>query len=403
MSSRDWQTRGRELRTERELASPDLAYLLDCVPPDVRDACATALEAGRAIGERRELMGDQSERAPASALPRARAPIPVHPEVWPKWYREERERFRRGDRPPANRHERRALEVAQRVADGAVDAAALEAYRARARMHQRKYRRRWKYLAPRAPSDSRLAMPRPATAQQFIAARSAIADEWGARSVAGAMPAPIAAKLAGWVRQLGPCDAYGSPWASRLVRRTVSTLAAIIFAARPSWRAGYALVTSGMGRARLTEIIGPAPESGRRYSVSSLSHVDYGSLAILEELGILERTQVPGDAVPGADRGFAYAFNHYLVPVGMCDALDEWGDPSRLNPSTPREVLEEIAPWCAAPAAELARLADVRAAALATALATVNEAPPEELRLEELEELEASGELEELEPRPPPD
>jgi hypothetical protein len=210
----------------------------------------------------------------------------------------------------------------------------------------------------------------------------------------------VALKLAEWIGQLAPCDWYGSPWSSRLVRRVVSTLAAILFAGRPSWRPGYALVTTGMGRERLAAIMGPAPESGRRFSVSSLSHTEYGSLRILEELGILERTQVAGDAVPSCDRGHAFAFNHYLVRLELCPAGDQWGDPTRVNPSLRRELLEEIAPWCAAPGGEAERLATVRARAMSAALEHVS-GPELHQELEELhQELEhVSGP--ELEPEPP--
>jgi len=379
----------------------DFRYLLDLVPADMRDACAIALEEGRARGQGRELTGETPARTPEVARPRVRVPIPVHPETPPRWYREELAALARGDRPASNRKERRALEVSKRIADGSVEEVQRDAYRARQRAHQRAHRRRHRYLRQPAAPDG-LAMGRAATAQQFIGARAALTDEWGARATTGAFPAPIAAKLAEWVREMPRSDAYASPWCSRFVRRTVSTLAAILFAARPSWRPGYALVTTGMGRERLAAIMGPAPESGRRFSVSSLSHVEYGSLAVLEELGILERTQLPGDAVPDCDRGHGFAFNHYLVRLEMCPAGDEWSEPSRLNPSIPRELLEEIAPWVAAPEGEAMRLASVRAQALTAAL--------ERVAGGELPELDAPPDLEDLEERlpaelwhPPPD
>jgi hypothetical protein len=255
-----------------------------------------------------------------------------------------------------------------------------DAYRARQRVHQRAHQRRWRYLQTRPSTDPRLGAPRPATVQQFIATRAAISDEWGCRATVAAMPAPIARALCEWINGLGASHAYGSPWSSRLARRTVATLAAVLYASRPSWRDGYALATTGMGRARIAEIIGDAPESGRPYALSSLSHHEYGSIPILAELGIMERTQLPGDAVPACDRGFAFAFNHYLIPLAMVDAGDQWGDPSRINPSLAPELAAEIAPWVAASEGELLRLAEIRACALTHALdrdAQEHDAQPE--------------------------
>jgi len=347
----------------------DLRYLLEMVPPDMRDACALALEAGRARAERRELTGDQATRNEHQARPAARleaAHIPVHPETPPAWYRQEMARAARGDRAPASRRGKRQLQAAMRVADGSVEQASAEAYRERKRRHFQTHARRFRYLRPQ-PRDG-YAMPRAATAEQFIAARSAIMDEWGCRAAVVAMPAPIALRILAWVQSLPPCGLYGSPWASRLVRRTVATLCAILYAARPSWRDGYALVTTGMGRARLCEIIGLAPESGRSYSVHSLSHTEYGSLAILERIGVLERTQLPGYAVPACDRGGEYAFNHYLVPMGLVHALDGWGKVGVVNPTIPRDVAVEIAPWLAETEGQTRQLELVRAAALQRAL-----------------------------------
>lgn len=382
------------------MTAPDLGWFLELCPADVRDACAIALEEGRARAEGRELTGDTPARSAEYARPRARAAIPVHPETPPRWYREELAALARGDRKPTNRNERRALEAAINYANGTTEGVQREAYRARQRAHQRAHKRRFRYLRPR-PAPDGLGAPRPTTAQQFIGARAALADEWGTRATIASMPAPIAEKLTEWIGQLAPCDAYGSPWGSRLVRRTVSTAAAILFACRPSWREGYALVTTGQGRARLAAIMGPAPESGREFCVSSLSHTEYGSLRILEELGIFERVQLPGDAVPSSDRGHAFAFNHYLVPLAMCPAADEWtGDPSRVNPSIRRELLEEIAPWCAAPGGEAERLASVRARALSAALERV--AGPElEEDVDRVPELEEHDRGPDLEPEPP--
>lgn len=385
---------------------PDLSYLLDYVPADVRAECARALEVGRARGEGRELIGATMARGAAQARPATRTPIPVHPEVAPQWYREEVERLARGDRKAANRQERRALAVAVQIANGATDEAKRAAYRQRQRAHQRTYHRKFHFLKQPAAPDG-LGLGRASTAEQFAAARSALADEWGCRAAVAAMPAGIARALLAWVRELGPSHLYGSPWSSRLVRRTVSTLCVILYVSRPAWRDGYALATTGFGRDRIAGIMGPAPESGRCYSVGSLSHCDFGSLAILERIGVLRRTQLPGDAVPACDRGNAYAFNHYLVPLGMVDASDQWGQPSRVNPSLPPELAVEIAPWMEATDAARVKLDQVRAVAMSRALRRLVEAqgctpreageldPPE---LDELDELDERGAYE----HPPP-
>jgi hypothetical protein len=346
----------------------DLAELIaSCVPADLRAECAGSFNRGREEARARGDMRAPGERLPEHAIP-AFTPIPIHPETPPQWYRNERAALARGDRRPANRNERRALEAAQRIADGRVEEVQRDAYRARMRAHQRAHAKRWRYVQTRPSADPRLEAPRPATAQQFIATKAAISDEWGCRATVAAMPAPIALALSEWIEGLGASHAYGSPWSSRLARRTVATLAAVLYASRPSWRDGYALVTTGMGRERIAAIIGDAPESGRPYAVSSLSHHEYGSIPILAALGCMERTQLPGDAVPGCDRGYSFAFNHYLIPHLMVSAGDQWGDPSRINPSLPPELAALIAPWTAAPEGELLRLAEVRACALTTAL-----------------------------------
>lgn len=366
--------------------------LLDFVPPSLRAECALALEEGRARAQGRELYSDhEPPRAPGEAIPRPRLDVPIHPEVPPQWWLDEVRAERRGQRAsidPSKRAGRRALERAMAMADGRVADLERAAYRDRQRAHQRTYRRRWRYLPTKGADDRDLGPSRPATAQQLTAARSAVSDEWGARAAVASFPVGVARRLTDWVESLGPSNAYGSPWSSRLVRRTVATAAAVLFASRPSWRPGYALVTTGFSRERLAAIIGAAPESGRRYSVSALASTEWGSLGILEALGIWHRQQLPGDAVPASDRGRAFAFNHYAVPAEMVGGSDQWGDPSRPNPTMPRELLERIAPWCVPGERLRERLAAARSAVLERELARLaTEELPEpepELALEDL-------------------
>lgn len=375
--------------------------LFDGMPPELRALCVNAWEEGRARALGVELVADDGpRRAPQQARPAA-SPIPIHPETPPRWFLEERRLAAQGRKPPANRRERRALDVARSVADGRTAELERELYREKMRAHQRAHVKRWRYIPSRPALDGH-APTRPMTAQQVIASRSALADEWGARAAVSAMPAPIAAALVGWIDSLPLSSRYGSPWSSRLVRRTVATLCAILYACRPSWREGYAVVTIGMGRERLAGIMGCAPESGREYSLSALSHVELGSLAILERLGVMARTQLPGDAVPGCDRGTTgFAFNHYLFPAYMVRSGDEWGDPSRPNPSLPRELREHVAPWLALGEKARARVELARAAALAQAIARHEGVDGEPVVVELVDQVDQVDQLAPPE-RPPP-
>lgn len=348
------------------------------VPAELRAECARLFAEGQLEALRVEPLTDGTPpRRPDQARPAApRLDVPIHPEVPPQWYLEELRAERRGDRrpDPSSRHGRRQLERAMAMADGHALDLEKQQYRDKQRAHQRAYKRRFRWLPTRPSPNRTLGPSRPISAQQLIASRSAVADEWGCRAAVAALPVGIARRIIEWVEGLAPSVHYGSPWSSRLVRRTVATLCAVIYGSRPSWRPGAALVTTGYSRERITEVIGPTPESGRSYSISSLSSTEWGSLGILERLGIWTRQQLPGDAVPAMDRGDAYAFNHYVIPLEVVGRADQWGDPSRTSPSIPPELLERVAPWCVPGDRHRARIAAAREAALEAALQRMNEA-----------------------------
>lgn len=297
--------------------------------------------------------------------------IPKHPETEPEWHRTER---------LANRKAKRRGGAVERVGDVAEKLAELDAIKRRDDAHDRrlaKYRAdkrelfarhspQWDRLKPRAPKRRDKSPLRPATRQQIIAARMAIASEEGCRAAIASLPVAHQRAFVAWADELASeyrGNAYASPYASRAMRKTVATLCAILYAARCSWREGITYVTTGLGREGIVGVIGAAPESGRPYSLSAMSHVDTGSLPILERLGILYRDQLPGDRVPECDRGCdsGRAFNHYMFTV---DRHDQWAaSATRPNPSAPRDLLVALCPWLALTDGDRVRIADARAAA----------------------------------------
>ena len=301
---------------------------------------------------RRRSRVERLEREAFSAAERARHATPrrrddrdavsIHSEEEPKWHEEHRAR---------NRRERRQGHRASRIADDETLPLEERMRRQRIADFHRRCKTHWDYHAPRAPADGAEAPLRSLTQQQTRFPRIALASERNCRMVAAGFPVEVQKRfhaMAAWLDgEHEYRDVGGSVWSGRMMRKCVATWAAIAYGCRTSHRDEFSYCTTGLARKGIVALIGRVPETGRNFSLSALSDVDTGALAMLEHFELLVRTQLPGHVVPASDRDptTGYAMNHYLFDHELIPGEDRWRESKGgINPSAPLELLEMTCP-----------------------------------------------------------